>query len=180
MLFRSRDEGTPERTLAGQLMGWPLKPTWLLGAPSVSYGFPSRYHASESIGPLLDRASPLRTSHFRDPAGPQIHFAVESFMDELAIATNTDAVEFRLKNLTHKSDVAVVKAVADKAGWQSHVGARKQTRGDVMVGQGLAYSVRGQTRVAVIAEVEVNRNTGKVWARKFWVAHDCEIGRAHV
>ena len=29
------------------------------------------------------------------------------------------------------------------------------------------------TRVAVIAEVEVNRASGKIWARKFTVAHDC-------
>ncbi len=168
-----RDEGAPERTLAGQLMDWPLKPTWLFGPPSVSYGFESRYLASESVAPLLDRASPLRTSHFRDPGGPQIHFAVESFMDELAIATNTDAVAFRMKYLTHTGDLAVVKTVAEKARWQPHVGARKQVRGDVFIGQGLAYSVRGQTRLAIIAEVEVNRTTGKVWGRRYWIAHDC-------
>jgi CO/xanthine dehydrogenase Mo-binding subunit len=33
--------------------------------------------------------------------------------------------------------------------------------------------VRGGTRVAVVADVEVNRTTGKVWARRFYVAHDC-------
>jgi hypothetical protein len=35
-------------------------------------------------------------------------------------------------------------------------------RGDVYAGQGLAYLVRGQTRLAIIAEVEVNRKAGKV------------------
>jgi nicotinate dehydrogenase subunit B len=45
--------------------------------------------------------------------------------------------------------------------------------GDVFAGQGIAYAVRGATRVAVIAEVEVNRITAKVWARRFYVAHDC-------
>ena len=112
-----RDEGSPERTLAGQLMDWPLKPVWLIGPPSESYSFESRRLASESIGPLLDRASPLRTSHFRDPLGPQIHFGVESFIDELAHATNTDTVEFRLRYLKHPRDLAVVKAVAEKAAW---------------------------------------------------------------
>ena len=29
-----RDEGSPERTLAGQLLDWPLKPVWLIGPPS--------------------------------------------------------------------------------------------------------------------------------------------------
>ncbi len=168
-----RDEGSPERTLAGQLLDWPLKPVWLFGPPSESYSFASRRKASETIPPLLDRASPLRTSHFRDPGGPQIHFAVESFMDELAIATNTDAVEFRLRYLSHPDDLAVVRAVAQKANWQPHVGARKQARGEVWTGQGLAYSVRGQTRVAVVAEVEVDRKTHRTWVRRFFVAHDC-------
>jgi nicotinate dehydrogenase subunit B len=168
-----RDEGSPERTLAGQLMDWPLKPVWLIGPPSESYSFESRRLASEAIAPLLDRASPLRTSHFRDPLGPQIHFGVESFIDELAHATNTDTVEFRLRYLKHPRDLAVVKAVAEKAAWKPHVGPRKELNGDVLTGRGIAYSVRGQTRVAVIAEVEVNRTTGKTWARRFYIAHDC-------
>jgi nicotinate dehydrogenase subunit B len=29
--------------------------------------------------------------------------------------------------------------------------------------------------VAIVAEVEVDRHTGKVWARKFTVAHDCRL-----
>ena len=168
-----RDEGSPERTLAGQLMGWPLKPVWLLGLPSESYSFAARRKTSDTIAPLIERASPLRTSHFRDPGGPQIHFASESFMDELALATNTDAVEFRLRYLSEPRDIAVVKTVAEKSGWKSHVGARKQLRGDVYTGQGLAYSVRGATRVAVVAEVEVNRKTHRVWVKRYFVAHDC-------
>ena len=168
-----RDEGSPERTLAGQLLGWPLKPVWLLGVPSESYSFAARRKTSDTIAPLVDRASPLRTSHYRDPGGPQIHFASESFMDELAIATNTDAVQFRLKYLSNPRDREVVKTVAEKAGWQPHVGARKQQRGDVYIGQGLSYAVRGATRVAVIAEVEVHKQTHRIWVKRYVVAHDC-------
>jgi len=169
-----RDEGSPERTMAGQLLGWPLKPIWILGVPAESYSFAKR-KTSDTIAPLVERASPLRSTHFRDPGGPQIHFASESFMDELALATNTDAVEFRLKYLSNPRDLAVVKAVAEKAGWQPHVGARKQQRGDVYIGQGLAYSVRGGTRVAIIAEVEVNKKTHRVWVKRYTVAHDCGL-----
>ena len=125
------------------------------------------------IAPLLDRASPLRTSHLRDPLGPQIHFASEAFMDELAMATGMDPVEFRLKNLADPRDVAVVKAAAEKAGWQPRTAARKQANGDILTGQGIAYCQRGPTKVAIVAEVEVNRQTGKVWPRKVTVAHDC-------
>jgi nicotinate dehydrogenase subunit B len=168
-----RDEGSPERTLAGQLLDWPLKPVYLFGPPGESYGFESRRKASSTIPPLLDRASPLRSSHMRDPGGPQTHFAVESFMDEVALATNTDPIAFRLRYLQNPRDQAVIRAAAEKAEWQPRVGARKQQNGNVLTGQGIAYAVRGETRVAIIAEVEVNRATGKVWARRFVVAHDC-------
>jgi CO/xanthine dehydrogenase Mo-binding subunit len=168
-----RDEGSPERTLAGQLLDWPLKPVWLFGLPGETYGFESSRKVSTTIPPLLDRASPLRSSHMRDPGGPQMHFAVESFMDELALATNMDPIAFRLRYLQEPRDKAVIQAAAEKANWQPRVGARKQGSGNVLTGQGIAYAVRGETRVAVIAEVEVNRTTGKVWARRFFVAHDC-------
>lgn len=168
-----RDEGTPEHTLAGQLLGYPLKPVWQFGGPNESYSFKSRRKASETIPPLLARASPLRTSQMRDPGGIQIHFAVESFIDELALATNADPVEFRLRYLSDPGDREVIKAVADRAGWQRHVGPRKTTHGKVMRGQGIAYGVRNEARGAVIAEVDVDRETGKVWARRFVVAYDC-------
>ena len=50
-----------------------------------------------------------------------------------------------------------------------------QRKGDVAFGQGIAYSTRNGTRVAVIAEVEVDLKTGKIHGRRFTVAHDCGI-----
>jgi CO/xanthine dehydrogenase Mo-binding subunit len=167
------NESAPADTLAGQLLGVPLKTEYVFNTPEESYNFPAKRKAWEAIAPLLDRASPLRTSHLRDPLGPQIHFASEAFMDELAMATGTDPVEFRLKNLADPRDVAVVKAAADKAGWQPRTAARKQANGDILTGQGIAYCQRGPTKVAIVAEVEVNRQTGMVWPRKVTVAHDC-------
>ena len=56
------------------------------GVPAESYEFANKRMGWETIPPLLERASPLRSSHLRDPVGPQIHFASESFMDEVAAA----------------------------------------------------------------------------------------------
>ena len=67
---------------------------------------------------MLDRASPLRTAHLRDPVGPQIQFASESFIDEIAAAIGADPVAFRLRYLKEPRDIAVVKAAAERAGWQ--------------------------------------------------------------
>jgi nicotinate dehydrogenase subunit B len=70
--------------------------------PSESYGFANKRLAWEAIPPLLDRASPLRTAHLRDPVGPQIQFASESFIDEIAAATGADPVAFRLRAARHR------------------------------------------------------------------------------
>jgi len=166
-------EGRPEHTLAGQLMGATLRPDDAFRLPEQSYEFANKRLAWETIAPLLDRASPLRTSHMRDPAGPQVHFASESFMDELAAALQADPVEFRLRLVRDPRDIAVIKAAAEKAQWQSRPSPRRDQSGNAVSGRGIAYAQRGPTRCAVVAEVEVDRSSGKIWARRFTVAHDC-------
>ena len=76
----------PPDTLAGHFRGVALKSGDNFGVPAESYEFANKRMAWETIPPLLDRASPLRSAHLRDPVGPQIHFASESFMDEVAAA----------------------------------------------------------------------------------------------
>ena len=89
-------------------MGVALKPEDNFRVPEESYAFDNKRMAWETIAPPLDRASPLRTSHLRDPVGPQIHFASESFMDEVAAALNVDPIELRLQhvksNARHRGD----------------------------------------------------------------------------
>jgi nicotinate dehydrogenase subunit B len=167
------NEAKPERTLAGHFLGVPLKSEDMFGAPAESYEFASKRTLWETIPPLLDRASPLRTSHLRDPVGPQLHFASESFIDELAAATGADPVEFRTRYLKNPHHVSVIKAAAEKSGWVPRTSPRKEQSGDTVSGRGIAYAPRNGTVVAIVAEVEVDRRSGKIWARKFTVAHDC-------
>jgi hypothetical protein len=168
------NESAPHDTLAGQLTGVPLKSGDGFGVPEESYGFANKRSGYwETIAPLLDRGSPLRTSHLRDPIGPQVHFASESFMDELAAALNLDPVEFRLQYVTEPRDIAVIKAAAEKAGWQPAPSPRKGQSGNTVSGRGFAYVQRHGTRLAIVASVDVDRSSGKIWPRKFTVAHDC-------
>jgi nicotinate dehydrogenase subunit B len=163
----------PYDTLAGQTLGVDLKSGDGFGVPAESYAFANKRTAWETIPPLLDRASPLRSSHLRDPVGPQIHFASESFMDEVAAALNMDAIAFRLRYVKDARDTAVIKAAAEKAGWETRPSPRKDQTGDKVSGRGIAYAQRNGTRVAMIAEVDVDRRSGKIHVRKFTVAHDC-------
>jgi len=50
----------------------------------------------------------------RDPLGPQVHFASESFVDEIAFAAKADPIEFRLKHLSNARDIAALKAAAER------------------------------------------------------------------
>jgi nicotinate dehydrogenase subunit B len=167
------NESRPERTLAGHFLGVPLKSEDMFGAPAEGYEYANKRTLWETIPPLLDRASPLRTSHLRDPVGPQLHFASESFIDELAHAVGADPVQFRLKYLKNERHAAVIKAAAEKSGWVTRPSPRKDQTGDTVSGRGIAYAPRNGTIVAIVAEVDVDRRSGKIWARKFTVAHDC-------
>src|SRR5262249_21580631 len=165
--------GAPWDTLAGQLRDVGLKSGDGFGVPAESYEFANKRLAWETIPPLLDRGPPLRRAHFPDPVGPQIHFASESFMDEVAAALKLDPVEFRLRHVKEPRDIAVIKAAAEKARWQTRPSPRRDQSGTTASGRGIAYAQRNGTRVAVVAEVDIDRSTGRIWARKFTVAHDC-------
>jgi CO/xanthine dehydrogenase Mo-binding subunit len=167
-------ESEPKDTLAGQLLGMTGERLLNFRVPENAYEFEHARQAWETIPTLLEGASPLRTSHLRDPVGPEIHFACESFMDEVAFAVNADPVEFRLRYVSEPRHRAVIEAAAERAGWVSGAaGARRSSNGEIIRGTGVAYAERAGTIVAIVADVEVNQGTGRIWARHFTVAHDC-------
>ncbi len=165
-------EADPKDTLAGQFTRFAPKGNLIFQVPAEAYTFENKRCGWETIPPMLERGSPLRTGHLRDPLGPETHFASESFIDELAAAAGADPVAFRLKYLKRERDVAVIKAAAEKAGWKNNERGSRG-KGNVMRGRGFAYTERNGTVVALVSEVEVDRRSGRVWAKKFWCAHDC-------
>ncbi len=167
-------EADPSDTLAGKLIGFPDKPGAGFGSPSDVYEFANRRLAWQCVAPLMPGASPLRGAHLRDPVGPQNLFASESFLDEIALAAKVDPIALRLRYMKDPREVAAVKAATERAKWiDGPPGARRQMAGAHPSGMGFAFARRGDTLVAVIAQVEVDRDTGRIWARKFVVAHDC-------
>jgi nicotinate dehydrogenase subunit B len=153
--------------------------------PSDMYAIPNRRQTTRVVALPLVWETPLRTGNLRDPDGPQVTFASESFIDELAAAAKADPVEFRLKLLTAATtddsgfkrgrSIACIKAAAEKFGWDARPSRRPRANGDILTGRGIAYAYRSQTVVAEIAEVEVNRKTGHVWVKRLVCAHDCGL-----
>ena len=87
-------------------------------------------------------------------------------MDELAHAAGRDPVEFRLQHLTENKRLhGVLELVAEKAGWgKPLVGAE---------GRGVAAYYSYRSYVAQVAEVSVDRKTGKVKVHRVVCAVDC-------
>lgn len=167
------NESNPSDSYAGQLMGWPNDSVPRFGNPEENYTFPIKVLYWQSIPALLEKASPLRTAHMRDPLGPQDHFASESFVDEIAFETGMDPIEFRLKHLKEPRDVGVLQAAANKADWKKRqAGPKSRPEKGTVSGRGIAYTRRGNTVAAVIAEVEVDLDKGRIWPKKFTVAAD--------
>ena len=176
-----------DTVLISQLMGTRRATPARGGAatPSEMYAIPNRRTTAHVVGLPLVWETPLRTGNLRDPNGPQVTFASESFIDELAAAAKADPVDFRLKLLTASTtddsgfkrarSIACVRAAAEKYGWTPRPSPSARGTGEVLTGRGIAYTFRSQTVVAQIAEVEVNRRTGRVWVKRLVCAHDCGL-----
>ena len=118
--------------------------------------------------------TPFRPSWIRTPGRMQNTFANESFVDELAAAAGVDPLEFRLRNLTDPRGVELLQRLAKLSGWTAR-SAKPDRSGSVLKGRGVSYVKYElvRTYVGVVADVEVERKTGKVSVTKFHVAHDC-------
>jgi nicotinate dehydrogenase subunit B len=153
--------------------------------PSDMYVIPNRRFSTHVIALPLVWETPLRTGNLRDPDGPQVTFASESFIDELAAAAKADPVAFRLKLLSASTSddsgfkrarsIACLEAAAKAFGWEARPSPQPRVNGDILTGRGIAYAYRSQTVAVQIAEVEVNRKTGHVWVKRMVCAHDCGL-----
>ena len=113
----------------------------------------------------LVRAAPLRTSALRSLGAHVNVFAIESFMDELALAADADPVEFRLRHLADPRARAVIEKAAALAGWKS----REQGNGERGRGIGFAQYKNLGCYVAVIVQVAVAET---VRVERAWAAAD--------
>jgi nicotinate dehydrogenase subunit B len=127
------------------------------------YDFPSQRVVNHLIVPM-----PLRVSALRTLGAYANVFALESFMDELAVAAGQDPVAFRLAHLKDARAKAVIEAAARKAGWTA------DARGDGARGRGVAFAryKNLSAYVAVVAEIEIDRGRGAIQIPRAFAAVD--------
>ncbi len=173
---RTRPSGTSRfgDSLTARLSGGPAtRSEELFQMSSENYTFDNKRVAGELVDWEHSLATGLRTAHLRDPDGLATCFASESFIDELAFASSSDPLQFRLRYLAEPRAAAVLRAAAARANWQTRVGPQASIGGSQLTGRGIAYAPRNGAFVAIVAEVEVNAQTGRWRATRFTVAHDC-------
>jgi nicotinate dehydrogenase subunit B len=142
------------------------------------YGYAAQRITARDMAPIL------RASWLRGVSALPNTFAHESYIDELASAAGADPVAYRLKYLTDERAAELLRATADKAGWQPHSAPQQRAPvGPWLQGQGVAYARYvhskwpgfGAAWAAWVADVAVNRDTGEVNVKRVVVGHDAGL-----
>jgi CO/xanthine dehydrogenase Mo-binding subunit len=121
-------------------------------------------------------ASPFFTGPLRSPSRLQNTFAHECFLDEIAAQLKADPVAYRLRHLGDARLKAVVSAAAKGAGWDARPSPRPNpSASGVATGRGIAcVAYEGDNGyVAMVAEITIDRTTGRIQPKRFVVAQDC-------
>ena len=163
----STSHGTRPSSKAGNLLAahYLEKPFAL--PPPVNAG-PPNYAADRNAIALYEFPGQKVTTHFIDTFAARASstrglgayanvFAIESFIDELAVRAKADPLEYRMRYLKDERARAVLQKAADMFGWKDW----KKTPGR---GRGIAFArYKGIAAYnAVAIEVEVDRSSGRI------------------
>ncbi|HTJ56640.1 MAG TPA: molybdopterin cofactor-binding domain-containing protein [Devosiaceae bacterium] len=152
--------------------GFPTIGSIGLGGPAITYAYS---FANADVSVHGEGRVGMMTSWLRSPAQFETTYAMEAFLDELAAAANQDPLSFRLRYLTDQRAIDVLRAAADAYGWESRPSPAKPQQGNLAKGRGVAWVNRDDARVATIADITVDRDTGEIRVKRVVVAHDCGL-----
>jgi nicotinate dehydrogenase subunit B len=98
-------------------------------------------------------------------------------IDQLAFTAKQDPIAFRLAHLDQSQLqdqrwATVLQTTAKAAGWKSKVSASNLGSGNVVTGRGIAIGGFSNARPAVIADITVNKKTGKITVTHLYCAMD--------
>jgi len=123
------------------------------------YGVPNQHIESRGV------PHGVRLKHWRAVGHVFNVFAIESFVDEMAAAQGLDPVEFRFQkmNLSERGRAVFQKAV-EMSDWKA---PRPEGRA-----LGISISERSGSLGAGVAEISLDRASGKIRVHKVWMAVD--------
>jgi CO/xanthine dehydrogenase Mo-binding subunit len=185
---------TPGNIISGALAGFATPPIVPTTSPAVATTFSNNANAAPAYGSgcvgtacggtgsvkservlVHTIQSPFFTGPLRSPNRLQNTFANESFMDEIAAAVKVDPVQYRLRHLTDPRLIDVLNAAAKAASWDTRPSPKPgNARTGVVSGRGVAVLLyEGDNGYSsMVADVEVNQDTGAIVVKRFVVSGD--------
>jgi CO/xanthine dehydrogenase Mo-binding subunit len=153
-------------TQEGRILSWSFD-TYFAGPRGIEqfYDIPHHREASHGHYTGIPGAHPFSTGPWRAPGINTNTFARESHIDIMSSKIGVDPLEFRLENLKDQRMIRVLNSAAERFGWIPSRSARGK-------GIGLACAVDVGARVATMAEVEVDRRSGRVRVKRIVCALD--------
>tara|TARA_B100000470_G_scaffold217041_1_gene200905 strand:- start:250 stop:2181 length:1932 start_codon:yes stop_codon:yes gene_type:complete len=136
-----------------------IDPTSVEGLAEIPYAIPKK-RATHTI-----KNTHLTTWFWRSVGSSQNAFAMESFVDEMAVHADADPFAFRLSLLEEEPDLSrVLEVLREKSGWGKNMASGRA--------QGLAIHESFGSIVGQVADVHVTR-TGKVKVERVVSVVDC-------
>ena len=179
--------GIDYRMVGAMLAGRPDVPAPAVGGGPAQFGFgavtqpyviPNEFH--QGAGARVELMKPpsgvgLRGNIMRTPGQRQHVCALESILNEAAVAAGADPAQFRIDHTTDQRLIDIIRKTVAEAGWAPRPSPNPAARrtGDAPVkGRGFAAMYRFGAYWAGAAEVEVVPSTGAVRVTKFTIGVD--------
>ncbi len=123
----------------------------------------------------LDARQYLKGGWLRSPLDLSFSFASEQTLDELAALAGLDPYQFRRQNISDPRWLAVLDAVAQAARWTPRPAASQRSDDRIVTGHGIGLGTHLVSYGAAVAEIEVDRETGRVVAKHLYGALDAGL-----
>jgi len=150
----------------GKVVGWRHSVVGDGGMALLVGGMKIPYYGvpNQSIE-LRNMAHAVRIKHWRAVAHNFNLFAIESFIDQMAVDQGVDPIEFRMQRMGAGARTRkVFEAVAKMSDWQA-----KRPDGRAL---GIAITERSGSLGAGVVEISLERESGKLRVHKVWLAVD--------
>jgi CO/xanthine dehydrogenase Mo-binding subunit len=117
----------------------------------------------------------LKGAWLRSPLDLSFSFASEQAIDQLAWLSKTDPYLFRQRNIKDERWLGVLNAVAQGANWTPRVAGANLSNARIVTGRGIGIGTHLASYGAAVAEIEVNKNTGRIIAKHLYGAIDAGL-----
>ena len=117
----------------------------------------------------------LKGAWLRSPLDLSFSFTSEQAIDQLAFLLKLDPYEFRRRNIKDDRWLGVLDAAAKAANWAARAAASSLSKTKIATGRGIGMGTHLASYGAAVAEIEIDKESGKVVAKHLYGAVDAGL-----